>query len=174
MKEGSESKKRYTIPAKILELLYSDDGFFYDVMKIKKVSSNSKFPKSDEWRDEDGFNISFALAGYSPSDVTVESKDNILIVKGTGMDSIKPLKLEENKKSQNEFEEYTKTQSCPRVHIGTISRGIARRKFCVKYLISEEFDVLKAQAKMEYGLLHVYIPERKEIIKKVISIENGK
>jgi len=165
------NKKRYSLPAKILDLLYVDDSFFNDVMKIKKASSGSKFPKGDEWRDPSGFNMSFALAGYSPEDVSIEVEDNVIIIKGNGLDSIDKLSSEPEEE-QDSFSEYKK-EGKPRIHIGSISRGIARRKFCVKQLISDEFDTLQAKATMEHGLLHIIIPEKNSKEHRIIEIGDG-
>lgn len=170
---NKEPKKRYSIPARIMELLYTDDSFFNEVLKMKKVNV-SNFPKSDEWRDERGFNISFALAGYSAEDVEIETEANILVVKGFGMDSLNPVVSEPlvnlEPRTEDAFDDYTK-ETKPRIHIGSISRGIARRKFCVKHLISDEFDVAKAVAKMEHGLLHIFVPEKEIISQQTVEIK---
>jgi HSP20 family molecular chaperone IbpA len=165
-----ESKKRYSIPARVVELLYTDDSFYNDVMKMKKSSSGSNFPRSDEWRDANGFNISFALAGYSPEDVSITTEESVLIVKGRGMDSISKEDTQSGAESKDAFDPYSK-ESRPRIHIGSISRGIARRKFCVKNLISDEFDIAEANARMEHGLLHIFIPQKKAARNTVIKIE---
>ncbi len=166
------NKIRYSIPARILELLYSDDNFFNDVLKIKKLSSHNKFPKNDEWRDASGFNLSFALAGYSSEDIVVEVENRVLIIRGMGLDSIEP-SLPEVKNNEDPYFDYVK-ETKPRIHIGSISRGIARRKFCVKYLISEEFDLDKIEAKMDNGLLHIIIPEQGQFCIKNIEIKSGR
>ena len=59
---------RATIPQRVIDLLFSDDGFYNEVVASKKVVVN-KYPRSDQWVDESGLNISFALAGYSGSDI---------------------------------------------------------------------------------------------------------
>ena len=166
-----ESKRRYSIPARVMELLYTDDSFFNEVMKMKKAGSGSKFPRSDEWRDEDGFNISFALAGYSQEDVSIEVNGKVLVVKGSGIDSIK--KPATQGLNGDAFDEYSKL-SRPRIHIGSISRGIARRKFCVKRLISDEFDLVSSSARMENGLLYIFIPDSKSTDQHATEIEGGR
>lgn len=170
---NKEPKKRYSIPARIMELLYTDDNFFNEVLKMKKVNV-SNFPKSDEWRDEKGFNISFALAGYSANDVEVETEANVLIIKGFGLDSINPVieSISEDIKIDDVFEDYSR-ETKPRIHIGSISRGIARRKFCVKHLISEEFDIAQTVARMEHGLLHIFIPEKEGLCQKNVEVKGG-
>jgi HSP20 family molecular chaperone IbpA len=169
-----ESKKRYSVPARILELLFTDDAFFNEVTKLKKASSSSKFPRSDEWKDGEGFHISFALAGYAPDDVSIESIENTLVIKGRGMDSLgnKNNSMPPEKEA-DAFESYTK-ESRPRIHQGIISRGIARRKFCVKHLISEEFDASSAVAEMKHGLLHIFVPEKENIDRRDIQIKYGR
>ncbi len=164
-------KKRYSIPAKILELLYTNDSFFIEVTKINKGSYLSNFPKTDEWRDDNGFNISFALAGYAPEDITVEIENGTLSVKGNGLDSIATT-AQSPVEQDDSFQEYSK-ESRPRIHIGSISRGIARRKFAVKFLISEEFDTMRTSAIMRHGLLHVIIPVRETPAYKIINIKDG-
>lgn len=164
-------KKRYSIPAKILELLYTNDQFFNEVTKLNKASNIPNFPRTDEWRDDSGFNISFALAGYAPEDISVEVEGNILTVKGNGLDSIanQSTPVEESDASK-EYSEYSSKEGRPRIHIGSISRGIARRKFSVKLLISEEFDADFANANMQHGLLHIVIPYRSNPHYKLIKI----
>ena len=164
-------KKRYSIPAKILESLYCNDQFFNEVAKINKGSYLINFPKTDEWRDDDGFNISFALAGYAPEDISVEIENNTLIVRGNGLDSITTQQPSPTE-GEDSFQEYSK-EGRPRIHIGSISRGIARRKFAVRLLISEEFDIMSTSAVMRHGLLHVLIPVKATTNYKVIRIKDG-
>ena len=161
------NKKRYSLPARIVELLYLDDAYFNEVIKVKKAASGSNFPKSDEWRDDYGFNISFALAGYSPEDVQVIVENNVLMIKGAGMDSISPKKP--NLDNDDAFVKYSK-ESLPRIHTGAISRGIARRKFCVRYIISDEFNVIGTEAVMQHGLLKVKIPNKDRVAPLDIKI----
>lgn len=164
-------KKRYSVPAKMVELLFNNDQFYSEVAKINKGSYLSNFPKSDEWIDESGFNISFALAGYAPEDISVEIENSTLIVKGNGLDSVSNLPMPPSDQ-EDSFQEYSKEMR-PRLHIGSISRGIARRKFCVKLLISEDFDIINTSALMKHGLLHVIIPVKETTTFKVIKIKDG-
>jgi HSP20 family molecular chaperone IbpA len=164
-------KKRYSLPAKVVEMLFSNDNYFNEVVKLNK-GSITNFPKTDEWRDQNGFNISFALAGYAPEDISVEVENSVLIVKGNGLDSISQSSTP-NVEPDDSFQEYSK-ESRPRIHIGTISRGIARRKFCVRLFISEEFDIFKSSATMRHGLLHIMIPEKVKVDFLTIKIKDGK
>jgi HSP20 family molecular chaperone IbpA len=165
------SKKRYSVPAKLVDLLFADDSFFNDVTKIKKASASSRFPKTDQWASKHGFNMFFALAGYSLEDISIETYRNTITIRSDGMEEEKytPPAPSEN---DDAFESYSKGTN-PIMHTGYVSRGIARRSFDVRYLISEEFDVLRVEAYMQDGLLHIFVPNSesdKEQEFRVISI----
>ncbi len=138
------AKKRYSIPGKIIDLLWTDDEVFSEISKLKKYSAAS-FPRNDQEVDrENGFIMHFALAGYSPESISVKTEGPYLFV------------------SSNEVKEVEDVDSKVKASIsnGFFSRGIAKRNFDVKYLISEEFDVNNVTAEMEHGLLKITIPHR--------------
>jgi len=138
---------RFSLPGRIVDLLYCDDEFYRDVIKNKKAKE-AVFPKYNTWRGEDGFHMVFALAGYSPSDVNVEFFGDELIISSPGVqdeESVSFTDSPENAKSS--------------VSRGYIVRGIARRKFLVKFQISNQFDMIGAQAQMKDGELRITIPE---------------
>jgi len=149
-------KRRYSMPAKIVELLWTDEEYFREVIKIKKVSSTSNFPKSDQMVDVDGFKLEFALAGYSPEDITIITKGSVLTVSSQGMDDDGEA-FRQPKEDDDAFDEYIKDAK-PKTQRGFVVRGIARRSFNVKVLISEDFDVSRTTAFMEHGLLQIIIP----------------
>ena len=169
-------KNRYSIPAKLVELLWTDDEFFREVSNLKKASTGGKFPRNDQWSDEDGFHICFALAGYSSADVEIVSVGNVLNISGSGLaDNIKSGDAGIQTAPQpvhrhDAFEEYTK-DTRPTLQQGNIIRGIARRRFNVKFLISEEFDSDRALAVMKNGLLHIVVPECEPPTVKNIKID---
>ena len=53
---------------------------------------------------------------------------------------------------------------------GIISRGIARRSFTYGLVLSGEYDLNNMSASMENGLLHVIVPKKENILRKVIKI----
>jgi HSP20 family molecular chaperone IbpA len=55
---------------------------------------------------------------------------------------------------------------------GIISRGIARRNFSYGLVISQEYDIYNLKAEMQNGLLHISIPRKKDILRKVIVPTN--
>lgn len=162
---------RYSIPYKMIHLLWEDSEFFNTVMKIGRTPQ-SKFPKNDQYSDEYGFHLEFALAGYSPSDINIEVNDGYLSVESNGLDDVIP---EEPKISSEDdaFQQYSRPAKA-RVHTGIISRGIARRSFRVEYAVAPIFDCHKATAVMENGLLHITIPRRFEYSKKELVIQEMK
>ncbi len=162
-------KRRFSMPAKIVELLWNDNEFYNEVQKIKKVSSSSNFPKNDQWADEQGFRLEFALAGYSAKDISIITKGNVLTVCSEGMDD-EALISKDPKESDDAFEEYTKDAK-PKAHRGFIVRGIARRAFLVRYLISDEYDLSKIEAEMENGLLHVFVPSAEVVEEQAVVIK---
>jgi HSP20 family molecular chaperone IbpA len=158
-------KKRYSIPANLVEQMFLDENFFEKVSKIKSISN---FPRMDQWASDQGFNMSFALAGYSEEDVTISAYRNIIRIQSE--------KVEDDKysppvpKDDDAFIEYSKEGKAA-VMSGHIFRGIARRSFDRSYLISEEFDASRAMAHMENGLLHILIPFQEMNVVKNIDIE---
>ena len=69
--------------------------------------------------------MAFALAGYSPCDITVRFKHSELFVEGLG-NKVEPIVTEENTVDQDEY-----PAKAPKAGVqhGIIVRGIARRNF---------------------------------------------
>ena len=79
-----ETLSRISVPGRIFDLLWTDDEFYREVGGNKKVTSAGKFPRCDQWCDDDGFHMAFALAGYSPVDVSVTADGSLLCINGSG------------------------------------------------------------------------------------------
>jgi len=163
-----ETLNRVSIPGRVLDLLWSDDEFFRDVISNKKTSSAGKFPRCDQWCDEEGFHMAFALAGYSPGDVTISVKSSELFISGVG----NKVEVSEEKSPEGE-DEYPAKVPKPGVQQGIIVRGIARRNFKTKYFINTSFDLAKASSTMKNGLLEILVPKKEEVKEKVINIEEN-
>ena len=125
---------RATIPQKVMDLLFSDDAFYNEVTSSKKVTVN-KYPRSDQWVDEEGLHMSFALAGYSAEDIKVSINSSSIQIENVS-------KLKESNAMQK----------------GLIVRGIAKRNFCETVYINSSFNVSKLSASMNNGLLNLSIP----------------
>lgn len=146
-------KIRYSFPGRVYELLLTDDKFLQEVSKIRKVEDS--FPRYDQWRDELGFHISFALAGYSPDDIFISVLGRQIILYSHGLEDLTEVEVLEERDEPEQIEKRAK----PSIHKGYVSRGIARRSFRTQLYISEEFDLNNIKANMEHGLLHVFVPE---------------
>ena len=161
-----EVLSRVSVPGRIFDLLWSDDEFYRDVSGSKKVSSSGKFPRCDQWCDESGFHMAFALAGYSPSDVTVESEGNMLHVSGAGSKSSSAHDVAKDKE-----DEYPAKTPSLGVQQGMIVRGIARRNFKSKYYVHPGFDLLQMSATMKDGLLEIFVPRSGAMERTSVDIE---
>jgi len=163
-----DTMSRVSIPGRVLDLLWADDEFFRDVATHKKATSAGKFPRCDQWCDEGGFHMAFALAGYSPSDVSVNTKNNELYIEGLG-NKISP--VESDNSIETPEGEYPAKVPVIGVQNGMIVRGIARRNFKAKYFINPLFNLTLAKASMKDGLLEVVIPRKSEVELTKINIE---
>lgn len=156
-----ESVRRVSVPGRVWDLLWRDDEFYREVCSNKKISSSGKFPRCDQWCDESGFHMAFALAGYSPSDIQISVYDNEITIKGVCE------KLDNSPQrvvgSVDNPEEYPALTPSLAVQKGMILRGIARRNFQTKYYINTSFDPSKMSAVMKNGLLELVIPARSPI-----------
>lgn len=66
---------------------------------------------------------------------------------------------------------YKKPEEDDSIHPGTIHRGLARRSFDLGYKISAKYDLSKAEAKLENGLLEVAIPIAEKAKPKTLKIK---
>ena len=128
-KEVVRSAKKVSLPGKILDLLWLDDEFYREVVSSKKITLD-KFPKTDQWVDEDGFHMEFALAGYSPKDIGISVSSDTLFVES-----------KRNKNDEMIPEEDGVRSAKPKLTYGSIVRGIARRNFRSKVIISSDFNI---------------------------------
>ncbi len=156
---------RASIPGRVLDLLWSDDEFCRDVTSHKKVSSSGKFPKTDQWCDDEGFRMAFALAGYSPADVSISADGNMICINGSGNN---PSSRDSEAGSEESGDIYPPKAPNTTVQQGVIMRGIARRNFRVKYFINPDFNIAESSAIMRNGLLEIFIPRAQ--IKEPVEI----
>ena len=66
---------------------------------------------------------------------------------------------------------YKKPEDDDSIHPGTIHRGLARRSFDLGYKISAKYDLNKAEAKLENGLLEIAIPVSEKAKPKTLKIK---
>lgn len=160
---------RVSLPGRIFDLLWTDDEFYRELSGNKKVSSSGKFPRCDQWCDQDGFHMAFALAGYSPSDVSVSMVGNMLSIDGRGIKN----ERDEVYAGTIDADDYPVKSPSLGVQQGMIVRGIARRTFKTKYFINPSFNLSEAQAFMKDGLLEIFIPRGEELKSTHIEIKEN-
>ncbi len=163
---------RVSVPGRAFDLLWTDDEFYREVVGSKKVSSSGKFPRCDQWCDDSGFHMAFALAGYASSDVDVSVQGNMLCIsgKGTNRDGSED-RHSSYDSSTADSDDYPAKSPSPNVQQGIILRGIARRSFKVKYFIHPSFDIANTGASMRDGLLEIYIPRGDDNVIAPIEIK---
>jgi len=145
--EVAISKRKVALPGRIIDLLWSDDEFYREVVSSKKITLD-KFPKTDQWVDEMGFHMEFALAGYSTKDISIKIHNSTLLVESRRDRGDDMIPSEDGVRSAK-----------PKITYGSIVRGIARRNFKSKVIISSDFSIEDAAASMLNGLLHIIIPK---------------
>ena len=175
MKNMGETNSRLSLPGRIMNLLLTDDQFYREVAQNKKAALPN-FPKYDQWSDDDGFNMEFALAGFSNEDLLVSYHGYTLCIESGGSSTqahSNPLEVAPAcEETTNDLgDEYSKETS-PKLTCGVIVRGIARRSFRVDFFISPIFDLKKVSASMSNGLLNIFIPRCAEHKRVCVSVKN--
>ena len=95
--------------------------------------------------DETGLFFEVACTGLTKSDVKIDIEDDILTI------------------SYNKPEE--------ELHPGTIHRGLSKKSFNLSYKISSKFNLPEAEAKLENGLLEIFIPISESAKPKTLKIK---
>jgi molecular chaperone IbpA len=117
-----------------LDTLVGQEAKSYPPYNIEKLGDNA-------------YRISIAVAGFSQSDVVIESKENSLSIKGA--------KAPESEEKSREF----------------LHRGIAERAFELRFQLAEYVEV--AGATLENGLLHIELKREVPESKKARQIAIG-
>jgi len=95
---------------------------------------------------DDNLQFEVACTGLTKDDVTVDIEDDVL-------------KISYSKPEEETF------------HPGTIHRGLSKRSFDLGYKISAKYDLSKADAKLENGLLEITIPITDKAKPKTLKIK---
>jgi HSP20 family molecular chaperone IbpA len=170
----SRELSRVSVPSRVLELLWTDDEFYREVSGNKKISGQNKFPRCDQWCDERGFHMAFALAGYSPEDLRIDVCGNHITISGAGQNQVEDEPFQSNSEEQEfhpeEDSEYPTLTPQLVIQTGVIVRGIARRSFRARYYINPIFSTEDAAAFMKNGLLELIVPRATRLGSKNIEI----
>lgn len=122
---------------------FNTNSFFAPALNTK-----STYP-TDIYEDDKSVTIEVAAAGLDKQDIDISEEKGILSVT------------------------YKKEETSEEDKTNYIQRGIAKRSFCLKWKLSDKFDLTDIKASMDKGILKIEIPkvEEKEIIKNVIKIK---
>ena len=127
----------------------------FDILFKDFFNSNTSFTPAhqakynhpvDIYDDEDGLHIEVACTGIPKDDIDISIEDGSVLK----ISYRKPDDIESDK--------------------AYIYRSISRRSFNLGYRISSRFDLTKAQADYEHGLLFIDIPFTKKAKPKTIKI----
>jgi len=151
----TENIVRASIPGRVNDLIWNDEEFFREITLNKKYqSADVKFPRYDQYMEEDMLKMAFALAGYSPEDISVSATDTDIVIQSSLQ------KEDDVDKSGSEAEVAQSSHPKPALQVGSIIRGIARRNFKVRFTLHSLFNPLETKATMKNGLLEVSIPKK--------------
>lgn len=118
----------------------------FDTESHFNTLSGVKIPHPvDIYEEQDGLAIEVACTGLSKDDVEIDIEQDII-------------RITHNKPNDTNKDRAYQT------------RGIARRSFSLAYKIASKFNLSKAKAQMENGLLIVRIPFSEEAKPKKLSI----
>ena len=121
-------------------------NFFEQDSQFDKVNHRAVGHPVDIWEDNEGLTLEVACVGLNKSDVDVDIEDDILKVSYSKKDG------------SNESAHY---------HY----RGVKKSSFDLGWKIARRFDLTKASANMENGLLKILIPFSKAAKPKSLKIQ---
>ena len=137
-----------------MSTLFPYDLLFRDFFKSEldfQPATQAKFTHPvDIFENKHGLHFDIACTGLSKEDVEINIEGDVLKVSYT-----KP-----------QDEECCEVNDCTYIH-----RGVAKRSFNLGYKISPKFNLSKAEAMMENGLLGIRIPFAEEAKPKTIKIK---
>ena len=121
-------------------------NFFEQDSQFDKVNHRAVNHPVDIWEDKEGLTLEVACVGLNKSDVDVDIEDDILKVSYSKKDG------------SNESAHY---------HY----RGVKKSSFDLGWKIARRFDLTKASANMENGLLKILVPFSKAAKPKSLKIQ---
>lgn len=137
-----------------MSTLFPYDLLFRDFFKSEldfQPATQAKFTHPvDIFENKHGLHFDIACTGLSKEDVEINIEGDVLKVSYT-----KP-----------QDEECCEVNDCTYIH-----RGVAKRSFNLGYKIAPKFNLSKAEAMMENGLLGIRIPFADEAKPKSIKIK---
>ena len=121
-------------------------NFFEQDSQFDKINHRAVGHPVDIWEDNEGLTLEVACVGLNKSDVDVDIEDDVLKVSYSKKDG------------SNESAHY---------HY----RGVKKSSFDLGWKIARRFDLTKASANMENGLLKILVPFSKAAKPKSLKIQ---
>ena len=121
-------------------------NFFEQDSQFDKVNHRAVGHPVDIWEDKEGLTLEVACVGFDKNEVEVDIEDDIL-------------KVFYNKKDL--------TDESAHYHY----RGVKKSSFDLGWKIARRFDLTKASANMENGLLKILVPFSKAAKPKSLKIQ---
>jgi HSP20 family protein len=120
-------------------------NFFHPTSGFLSASTTKQPHPLNIYYDETGLHFEVACTGLTKDDVKIDIEDDIL--------KISYIKSDED------------------LHPGTIHRGLSKKSFNLAYKISSKFNLPEAEAKLENGLLEIFIPIAESAKPKTLKIK---
>ena len=120
-------------------------NFFQDASQYSPLEQTKLSHPVDIFTTDKGLTFNIACTGISKEDIEIQLQDNIIRIN------------------------YTKTKE--EEDVDYIHRGIAKRSFNLGWKIDSKFDLSKAAAKFENGLLTIDVPFSKGSELKKLQIK---
>ena len=133
-----------TLPLTQFDILFRN---FFKADEAFAPALNSKQPHPlNIFHDDQGLYFEIACTGLTKKDIKIDIEGN-------------ELKIHYLKKDPEE-----------QLSEGYIYHGLSKKSFSLGYKIAPKFDIEQTQAKLENGLLHIFIPIADNAKKKTVTI----
>lgn len=142
-----------TFPSHINTRFLGFDSLLDDIQKMlasERSAKQNEYPPLNIYKENDGYVIEVALAGYKKSDVSVEHdrKKHVLTIKGSSG---------REQPDASEVAVATPGETATITTREIIRRGIATRAFSQSFTIADDLEV--AEAGLEDGLLTITLKQ---------------
>ena len=133
-----------TLPLTPFDILFRN---FFKADEAFAPALNSKQPHPlNIFYDDQGLSFEIACTGLTKKDIKIDIEGNELKI------------------------HYLKTEPEEPLSEGYIYHGLSKKSFSLGYKIAPKFDIEQTQAKLENGLLNIFIPIADNAKKKTVTI----
>ena len=133
-----------TLPITPFDILFRN---FFKADEAFAPALNSKQPHPlNIFHDDQGLYFEIACTGLTKKDIKIDIEGNELKI------------------------HYLKTEPEEPLSEGYIYHGLSKKSFSLGYKIAPKFDIEQTQAKLENGLLNIFIPIADNAKKKTVTI----